>query len=76
VSKLLTDLVGKVPDLAEKNFLAEATGGLISGSITKILREKLGKRNTAAHPSSVVVVQAQADDVVTDVVNNVVIALT
>jgi hypothetical protein len=24
VSKLLSDLVGKVPDLAEKNFLAEA----------------------------------------------------
>ena len=37
---------------------------------------KLGKRNTAAHPSTMVVVQSQADDVVTDLVNNVVLALT
>jgi hypothetical protein len=29
----------------------------------------------AAHPSSVVVVQSQADDVVTDLVHNVVLAL-
>jgi hypothetical protein len=34
------------------------------------------KRNIAAHPSSVVVVQSQADDVVTDLINNVVLALT
>jgi hypothetical protein len=48
---------------------------LINGNIIKILKEKLVKRNLAAHPSSVVVVQAQADDVVTDLVNNVVLAL-
>ena len=149
VSKLLADLPGKVPDLAEKNFLAEAmkcyrveayracvvmtwnlayshllhwiladntrlnnfnsaiprrfpkkppvtiskydgfeelkesevievckTAGLVDGNMTRILKEKLGKRNTAAHPASVVVVQSQADDVVTDLVNNVVLALT
>src|SRR5215467_8872662 len=49
---------------------------LMSGNIIKILKEKLTKRNTAAHPSSVVVVQSQADDVVTDLVNNVVLALS
>jgi hypothetical protein len=150
VSKLLTDLPGKVPDLAEKNFLAEAikcyrieayracivmtwnlayshllhwilndvkrlgdfnaaisrrypkkpsikiavyddfleefkeaeaieicnTAGLVNSNIIKILKEKLGKRNTAAHPASVVIVQSQADDVVTDLVNNVVLNLT
>ena len=148
VSKLLADLPGKVPDLAEKNFLVEAmkcyrveayracvvmtwnlayshllywilaestrvndfnsaiprrfpkkppsaiskydefeelkesevieicnTAGLLNGNIIRILKEKLGKRNTAAHPASVVVVQSQADDVVTDLVNNVVLAL-
>jgi hypothetical protein len=48
----------------------------VNGNIIKILKEKLVKRNIAAHPSSVVVVQSQADDVVTDVVNNVVLALT
>ena len=150
VSKLLADLVGKVPDLAEKNFLAEAmkcyrheayracvvmtwnlayshllqwilndatrlanfnaaiprrfpkkqtmtiasydgfleelkesevvevcnTASLLNSNIVRILKEKLGKRNNAAHPASVVVVQSQADDVVTDLVNNVVLALT
>lgn len=148
VSKLLADLPGKVPDMAEKNFLVEAikcyrveayracvvmtwnlayshllhwilaggqrlndfntaiprrypkkppltivtyddfeelkesevievcnTANLLNGSIVRILREKLGKRNTAAHPASVVVVQSQADDVVTDLVNNVVLTL-
>jgi hypothetical protein len=148
VSSLLGDLPGKVPDLAEKNFLAEAikcyrvaayracvvmtwnlayshllhwiladagrlsdfntaipkrftkkapitiakyddfeemkesevievckSVNLVNGSLIRILREKLGKRNTAAHPASVVVVQSQADDVVTDLVNNVVLAL-
>jgi hypothetical protein len=149
VSKLLADLPGKVPDLAEKNFLTEAikcyrieayracvvmswnlayshllhwilnnpkhlqnfnagipkrypkkvtltisryddfeelkesevievcnNAGLLNGNIIRILREKLGKRNMAAHPSSVLVVQSQADDVVTDLVNNVVLVLT
>jgi hypothetical protein len=148
VSKLLADLPGKIADLAERNFLAEAikcyqveayracvvmtwnlafshllhwiladakrladfnttiparypkktvivakyddfeelkesevievckTGGLVSDNIIRILREKLGKRNSAAHPSRVVVVQSQADDVATDLVNNVVLALT
>jgi hypothetical protein len=145
VSKLLSDLPGKIPDLAEKTFLAEAlkcyrveayrssivmtwnlayshflhwilkdparlavfnatitvrypkktgitiaayddfgdallesevieicgTAGLLNKNIKKILKEKLDKRNTAAHPSTVVVVQSQADDVVTDLVNNV-----
>jgi hypothetical protein len=52
------------------------SAGLVSGNMIRILREKLGKRNMAAHPSSVLVVQAQADDVVTDLVNNVVLALT
>jgi hypothetical protein len=149
VSRLLADLPGKVPDLAEKNFLTEAikcyrieayracvvmtwnlayshllhwilsdakrvhafnagsskrypkrplltiasyddfqelkesevievcgTAGLVNNNIIRILREKLGKRNMAAHPGSVVVVQSQADDVVTDLVNNVVLLLT
>jgi hypothetical protein len=49
---------------------------IVNGNIVKILKEKLVKRNIAAHPSSVVVVQSQADDVVTDLVNNVLLALT
>jgi len=52
------------------------TAQMVNGNIIKILKEKLVKRNLAAHPSSVVVIQPQADDVVTDLVNNVVLALT
>jgi hypothetical protein len=51
------------------------TAGICNGNIIKILREKLDKRNMAAHPSTVIVIQPQADDVVTDLVNNVVLAL-
>lgn len=149
VSKLLNDLLGNVPDLAERNFLGEAikcyrveayracvvmtwnlayshllhwiladsnrlkdfnsaivrrypkktsivignyddfgaelkesevveicnSGSLINPNITKILKEKLDRRNMAAHPSAIVIVQSQADDVITDLVNNVVLAL-
>jgi hypothetical protein len=148
VSKLLTDLVGKVPDLAEQNFLAEAIkcyrveayracivmvwnvtynhllnwilsdsarlakfnanivkrnskkaglvittyddfeelkereavdicniAGLYNSSVYKILVGKLDRRNIAAHPSAVVVVQSQADDAITDLINNVVLGL-
>jgi hypothetical protein len=52
------------------------SGGLFNSNILKILKEKLDRRNIVAHPSTVVVVQSQADDVVTDLVNNVVLALT
>jgi hypothetical protein len=52
------------------------SASLMSGNIIKILKEKLTKRNIAAHPSTVVVVQSQADDAVTDLVNNVVLMLT
>jgi hypothetical protein len=47
------------------------TAQLLNGNIIRILREKLGKRNNAAHPASVVIVQSQADDVITDLLNNV-----
>jgi hypothetical protein len=49
---------------------------LCSKNIIEILREKLKKRNAAAHPSMIVIGQHQADDVITDLVNNVVLALT
>ncbi|RWN17005.1 hypothetical protein [Mesorhizobium sp.] len=51
------------------------TASLISKNTTEILREKLKKRNMAAHPSQVTIQQSQADDVITDLVNNVVLTL-
>lgn len=52
------------------------TANLVNKNTTEILRGKLKRRNAAAHPSTVVIVQSQADDVITDLVNNVVLALT
>lgn len=49
---------------------------ILSKNVIEILREKLKRRNLAAHPSNVVITQHQADDVVTDLVNNVVLILT
>ena len=52
------------------------TANLINSNIFKILKDKLDRRNIVAHPSAVVVVQHQADDTVSELVNNVVLALT
>jgi hypothetical protein len=48
---------------------------IISGNVCKILREKLIKRNSAAHPSDIVITQIQAEDFIIDLVNNVVLKL-
>ncbi|MGF1474688.1 MAG: hypothetical protein ACFB6S_03905 [Geminicoccaceae bacterium] len=52
------------------------TARLLNKNVVEILEAKLKRRNTVAHPSTVVVTQAQADDTITDLVNNVVLALT
>jgi hypothetical protein len=51
------------------------TANLYSSSVKKILLDKLTKRNMAAHPSLVEVTRAQADDTITDLVNNIVLKL-
>lgn len=51
------------------------TAQIITGNLHKILTEKLGRRNTAAHPSSVVITRLQAEDFISDLVNNVVLKL-
>lgn len=48
---------------------------LVTKNVAEILKEKLKRRNAAAHPSTVVITQAQTDDVITDLVNNVVLSL-
>jgi hypothetical protein len=49
---------------------------LFNSGIYKILVAKLDRRNIAAHPSAIVITQPQADDMIADLVNNVVLALT
>ncbi len=51
------------------------SANIISNDVYKILNEKLGKRNTYAHPSTVTVVPHTAEEVILDLVNNVVLKL-
>jgi hypothetical protein len=51
------------------------TARLLNKNVIEILEAKLKRRNTVAHPSTIIVTQAQADDTITDLVNNVVLAL-
>jgi hypothetical protein len=51
------------------------SAAIITPDLYKILDEKLGKRNTAAHPSTVGVSQIQVEGVIDDLVNNVVLKL-
>ena len=55
----------------------DIVGGLpgMSGNVKRLLKEKLGRRNTYAHPSTLRVERAQVDDMITDLVNNVVLNL-
>jgi hypothetical protein len=51
------------------------SAAIITADLYRILDEKLGKRNTAAHPSTVGVSQIQVEGVIDDLVNNVVLKL-
>lgn len=51
------------------------SANIISKNVADILRDNLKRRNRAAHPSQVVIVQSQADDAITDLVNNIVLSL-
>lgn len=49
--------------------------GIITKDLWKIMDEKLGKRNSAAHASSVVISQLQADAFIDDLVKNLVLRI-
>jgi len=67
------------PDFEElkEDETVDILGGLpgVTGNIKRILKEKLGRRNSYAHPSTLTVARAQVDDMITDLVNNVVLTL-
>ena len=63
-------------ELKESEFIEAArTGNLVDKNMAQILREKLGRRNMAAHPSRVLITQHSADDMITDLVGNVILKL-
>lgn len=51
------------------------SANIISNDVYKILNEKLGKRNTYAHSSSVTAAPQTAEEIIIDLVNNVVLKL-
>ena len=51
------------------------SANIVSGSLHKILDEKLKRRNIAAHPNKVTITQLQAEDFISDLVENVVVKL-
>jgi hypothetical protein len=63
-------------DLKESEVVEVAnSAGLLNGGMVKILDKELKRRNSAAHPSPTVFTQYQAEDSITDLVNNVVLRL-
>jgi hypothetical protein len=51
------------------------TAAVVTSNTAKILREKLDKRNLAAHPSGVGFNQLQAEEYITDLITNVVLKI-
>ena len=51
------------------------SAGITTSDVDKILREKLARRNSAAHPSSVTVTQLRAEETIVDLVENVVLKI-
>ena len=73
---LVVAKVEDLDDLKESELIEAArTGKLLDKNTYQILKDKLTRRNTVAHPSSVTVTQHQADDAVSDLVNNVILTL-
>src|SRR5258708_456336 len=63
-------------DLKESEVLEICkSAGIISNDVFKILNDKLGRRNSAAHPSSIHIGQLQAEEFIHDLVTNVVLCL-
>jgi hypothetical protein len=51
------------------------SAAIITPDLHRILEEKLGKRNSAAHPSTIEIGQIQAEGVIDDLVNNIILKL-
>ncbi|MGH8813240.1 MAG: hypothetical protein ACREXO_14600 [Advenella sp.] len=64
-------------DFKESEVIEVAKGARVfSVSTSKVLAEKLAKRNNAAHPSSVIVMPVTADEVISDLVQNIILRST
>lgn len=69
-------VVEDAEELKESEFLEAARiAKILDKNTSQILKEKLGRRNMAAHPSRVSITQHSADDMITDLVANVILKL-
>ena len=61
-------------DIPEGKFIELCrSAGVISNDVRKILDEKLGTRNSAAHPSNITIGRGKTFDFIEDLVNNVIL---
>ena len=64
-------------ELKEAKFIEIArSANIISNDVRKILDEKLGTRNTCAHPNNIVVGESKATSFIEDLVDNVLVRFT
>jgi hypothetical protein len=63
-------------NMSEREVIEVAnSAGIITGDMHKVYVEKLGKRNSAAHPSTTHVTQVQAEGFIDDLIRNTVLLL-
>jgi hypothetical protein len=61
-------------EIKEKNFIELLrTSGIISSSVRKIIDEKLGIRNSAAHPSNIVIHKTKVINFIEDLIDNIIL---
>ena len=78
-AKAKIQMIGKYDDFSE---LKESeviqicrAANIITQDVNKILKEKLDKRNSAAHPSSIEIKPHTAEEYIIDLITNVVLKL-
>jgi hypothetical protein len=73
---LVVAKVDDLDDLKESELIESCrTSELLNKSTVAILKDKLTRRSTVAHPSRITVTQHQADDAISDLVLNVILGL-
>ena len=75
-AKVITKIEDFGDNLKESEVIKIAkSASIVTNDVGKILEEKLGRRNSAAHPSNVKIEQLQAEEFIDDLVKNVVLKL-
>ncbi len=75
--------VSSIKDFDDFSILKESeliqvakSAGIITNDVYKILNQKLGRRNSAAHPSTIIISRLQTEEFIHDLITNVVLKYT